>query len=185
MIFWLSAAWAQPQVAVVRVPFPTSRVFRDVPDRVCLQLPLTGKATSSLSQMHVFEVDCRVADDWMTVCLTLTEPEWPDDLPPVTCGPDDGTAVRMRPVKAYDPSEDIWDGVGMLQVVDAYKAVFHVDHPDTPGILRRGECGIREGLFWFDTTNPERQQECILVMADGSERRVPIRLLPRLRRVGN
>ncbi|MEO0600174.1 MAG: hypothetical protein AAF211_01990 [Myxococcota bacterium] len=183
-IAWAASAMAAPSVAVIRVPFPTSRVFDEQPDQVCLLVELQASPTSSLSQMSDFDVDCVVKDDWVKVCLTLLEPEWPADVPPVQCGPP-GRVLTMRPVKAYDPAEDIWDGVAMLSTVGAYKAVYRVDHPDVPGIMRRGQCGIRDGLFWFETTNDDRKQSCILVMEDDSERVIPIRLVPRLRRLGN
>lgn len=180
----VAAAVAAPPARTIRVPFPASRVSETGQDRVCLLVPLVPGDTSSHSQMPSFDVECVVENDWMQVCITLTEPEWPDYVPNIVCGKEDNGRVRMRPVKAFDPLEDIWDGVGLLQTVETVGAMYRVDHPDTPGIMYRGVCGIRGGVFSFETSNREREQKCVLVMADGSERTIPIRLKPKARPVG-
>ncbi|MEN0061167.1 MAG: hypothetical protein AAGA48_03400 [Myxococcota bacterium] len=201
MIGLAAAALAGPPTTELDVPFPATRVYPNEPDRVCLVFQLDAEPTQSHTQMPDFDVECTVENGWMTVCLTLGQPEWPDKPPPIECGPEGGV-VRMRPVRAYVPDENIWDGVALLERVDIYKAVFRVnlqqaslsqnqnrrkqrlresDHPDVPGLMFRGECGIRNGLFWFETEMPSKKQTCILVMEDGSERTVPIRLVRRLR----
>ncbi|MEN0063326.1 MAG: hypothetical protein AAGA48_14330 [Myxococcota bacterium] len=185
MMVFVASAWAAPSV-VVDVPFPSRRVFDDTPDRVCLTLEYRGKATSSKSQMSDFDVDCIVDKGRMSVCLTLLSPDWPTYVPPVQCGNDEDLAVRMRPKRAYDPTEDIWDGVAIVQGVMLYKAAYRVPkHPDVPGIMNQGKCGITDELFWFETRNPNHRQSCILVMEDQSERTIPIRLVQRLQRLGN
>lgn len=184
LVFAFAAALAAPPSHTIRVPLPTTRVSDTLQDSICLLVPLTPGDTSSRSGLPSFDVDCVVAGDWMRVCITLTASQWPDEVPDIVCGQEDATRVRMRPVKAFDPLENIWDGVGLLQTVHAFGGMFRVDHPDAPGVMNHGVCGIRGGIFSFETTNDARQQACHLVMADGSERTVPIRLRPKVGRVG-
>jgi len=183
MILLLGIAWAGPTLQTLDVPFPTTRVFTDKPDKVCLKLKVAANKTKSSSQMTDFDVECTVANGWMNVCLTLTSPRWPKRPPPIECGPE-GTVVRMFPKRAYHPTEDVWDGVSLLASVDILEAEYRIDHPDAAGIMDRGECGIRDGLFWFETEEDVRRQSCILVLDDGSERVVPIELVNRLRPLG-
>jgi len=184
MILLFSGALAGP-AATIDVPFPSRRVFRDVPDRVCLEMAYRGNAKSTTSEVPGFEVTCKVEDDVVRVCVTLLEPTWPAYVPTVQCGSGDA-AVQMRPVRAYDPTEEIWDGVALLQRVMIYKAAYRVPgHPDVPGIMDKGRCGIRDETFWFETRQAAHRQSCVLVMEDQSERVVPIRLVQQLRRLGD
>jgi len=184
MIPWFTSALAGPAV-VVDVPFPSRRVFDDIPDKVCLELEYRGDAESARSGVPGFDIECNVLGDVMSVCMTLLEPQWPSDVPTVQCGADDEAAVKMRPVAAYDPTEQIWDGVALLQRVMLYKAAYRAPgHPDVHGIMDEGKCGITEEIFWFETRNRAHRQSCILVMEDDSERVVPIRLVQKLRRHG-
>ncbi|MEM6931743.1 MAG: hypothetical protein AAF602_32730 [Myxococcota bacterium] len=175
-MIWMSLALARPPLAL-DVPFPTQRIF-DKPDQVCLRVPTSSPDTDSTSVLGDFEVRCTARSGTLHACVQLLTDTWPDEVPPLQCGPDDA-AVLMRPVPAFDPAEDIWDGVSLVRDVAVHQATYRVDHPDVPGILPGGRCGIADGRFEFKTKAPDKRQTCILVIGE-EERRVPIRLVRRL-----
>ncbi|MEZ4320616.1 MAG: hypothetical protein R3F61_24250 [Myxococcota bacterium] len=176
MILGLSAALAQPMV--VRVPFPTSRMY-DAPDRVCLQVSDARTLNPTVVDDGHFEATCGSDAGVLSLCLTLQERAWPERIAPLECEGDD-VVVRVRPVPAFDPLEDVWDGVRIARNVSVVQATFRVDGvPDAPGLLAEGACGVRDGQLWVKTRPVPRRQECRVVLPDG-ERTVPIVLVNRL-----
>ncbi len=177
MIVWLASALARPLV-VVDVPFPTERIF-DKPDRVCLRVPLPVPDTDSETTLGDFSLSCTVRSGMLFACVQLEVPTWPEKVPPLQCGPENAS-VRVRPVRAFDPTEDIWDGVSLVRDLAVLQATYRVDHPDAPGILPGGRCAIQDGRFEFKTKNPEKRQTCTLVLGEDVERTIEIRLVRRL-----
>ncbi|MEN0060839.1 MAG: hypothetical protein AAGA48_01755 [Myxococcota bacterium] len=175
MIVLFSTALAAP--IVIDVPFPTERLF-DKPDRVCVELPSTLPNSFSQSEMEEFTLGCEVRDGMLFACVTLNTKQWPDQVPPLSCGPPEAT-VRIRPVAAFDPSETIWNGVSLVRNVSVLQAAYRVNHPDAAGILPAGRCAIEDGKFWFKTLNPAARQTCTLVIGE-MERSIPIRLVRKL-----
>lgn len=177
MLTWFTVALAASP-RVLDVPFPTQKIF-DRPERVCLRVPLDAPDSDSELTIADFGLRCTVTSRVLEACVELLSDTWPHEVPPLRCGPDDA-AILVRPVAAFDPTEDIWDGVSLVRDVAVHQATFRVDHRDVPGILPGGRCGIEDGRFEFKTRDPAKRQTCILVLGDEDEREVPIRLVRRL-----
>ena len=176
MIVWLTTAWARPPI-VLDVPFPTARLF-DTPDRVCLLMSMDAPDSDSTTEMSDFSVQCAISSGQLSACVTLHSRTWPSQVPPLLCGPEDH-AIRMRPVPAFDPAEDIWDGVSLVRDVAVLQAAYRVEHPDAAGLMMGGRCGLENGRFWFKTKNQAKRQTCTLVVGE-TEHEIPIRLVRRL-----
>ncbi|MCA9572838.1 MAG: hypothetical protein KC656_33600 [Myxococcales bacterium] len=175
MTWLLTMAWAQ-QVDV-RVPFPTRRMYDGVADTVCVQFERDLGTPDVAVEDGAFTVSCRPAGTGTQACVRLDDGStWPDRVPAIRCEGARGTLV-VRPVQAFDPFDDIEDGVRVVRAVDSVQAVYRTSRPDTVGSLPGGACGIRGGGFWFRTRSRARHQACTLVWEDGTVLDVPILLV--------
>ena len=162
----------------IRVPVPTTRLY-DKPDRVCVR----SRRFFGLQPVEMddgrFEVSCGLDDGTPRVCMTLLLDEWPSRIAPFTCG--DDPVYEIVPIPAFDPTEDIWDGVSVRRDVTIVAGSFDAgDLKEAAGLLPGGECGVIDHRFWFQAPSEPREQTCTLVLRDGSERQVPIRQVRRL-----
>ncbi len=118
-----------------------------------------------------------------TACLSVEEgTPWPRRLPELVCtgGARD---LRLRPVPAFDPSDDPADGVCVVRDVAKRIAAFRVpEMADAVGMLPQGSCGVRDGTLWMELGAEYRRQACVLVFEDDREQIVPITLVRRLER---
>lgn len=173
-------AMAHGQTYTLDVPFPTRSIF-DVPDTVCLQL---GNLDLGVEAIEVedgrFRAACRSAGGRTEACLTLQLAEWPTRYAPLRCEGTGGTLI-VRPVPAFDPQEDVWDGVEIVRGVSVVQATFRVDVPDMPGLMTTGTCGVTDGRLWIKAEELPRKQACTLIFDDGEERVVPVDLVRRLK----
>jgi len=174
----LLASLAMAGPITVKVPFPTSTMYDDQPDRVCLTVSGLHDVTPTVVDDGWFEASCGTADGRLEVCLTLLQPSWPKRVAPVVCEAVEGQ-LRVVPVRAFDPSEDVLDGVRILRT-DVIQGTFRTPNlPDSPGILDGGGCGVREGHLWVKSSRSERHQRCTLVV-DGEDLVIPILVVPKL-----
>ena len=124
MIWLTPVAVAGP--LVLRVPFPTQRLY-DRPDRVCVSVPMQAPPSPPVeSDDGRFHAACEQQDGRVSVCLTLSTEDWPERMAPLECQQGD-RVVRILPVPAFDPAEDVWDGVVVVRKVSRVQAAFRVD----------------------------------------------------------
>ena len=174
----LAAAWAG--VVTVRVPFPATRMYEE-PDQVCLNLPGFPPIDPVVVDDGRFEATCETTGGSVRLCLTLLTPEWPKRVAPLECGKD--KLIRLLPVLAFDPQEDVWDGVRIARGTSLVQATFRVEGvSDAPGILPGGSCGVREEQLWIRTRVRTKHQSCTVVLPTG-EVEVPILLVDRIKPV--
>jgi len=174
----LNMAWAWAGPVTVRVPFPTRRMYEQ-PDQVCLSLEGYPPIRPVVVDDGRFEATCRTEGGALRLCLTLLTPEWPKRVAPLECGGEN--LIRLRPVPAFDPQENIWDGVRIARGANLVQATFRADGvPDAPGILPGGSCGIHDEQLWVKTGVETKHQSCLLVLPTG-EVEVPVRLVDRVK----
>ena len=164
------------QADELRLPMPTARMYT-TRDQVCLNRPTHEPIAPTEVTDGRFTVTCGTEGARLRVCIALELDTWPRRVGEVECG-----GLQVVPVPAFDPTEDIWDGVSIRRDVSLLSGTWNAGEVDyAPGLLDGGRCGISYGQFWF--VGPDRRaQACTLVMPDGTERVVPIRVVDRLPR---
>lgn len=166
----------------IRLPFPTQPIFEGV-QRVCINI---GKDLG-IEPVEVddgpFTVSCDRDAGRTIACLQVDGSKpWPERMPTLVC-PGTPRDLTVRPILAFDPTEDISDGVEILRRVTTHQATFVVPElPDAPGLLEDGSCGVSEGLLWVALGSEARRQTCTLILPDDSERQIPITLVDKLSR---
>lgn len=176
---WLSISFALAQVHTIRAPFPTQRLF-EVPDTVCLNVDADLGMHETEVEDGRFRATCSSSQGRTTACMTLLTATWPTRYAPLRCQGDQGTLV-LEPVPAFDPDEDIEDGVDLVHRVDVIQGAFHTGLADAVGMMDQGECGVKDGRFFVKTESREKKQSCLLVFLDTSEKTIPVRLVSRLK----
>lgn len=172
-------AIAAAQVHTIRVPFPTTRLF-EVPDTVCLKV---GDVDFEVAEVEVedgsFSARCSSAKGQTEACVTLLADRWPGRIAPLQCQGMRGT-IDMVPVQAFDPSDDPEDGVQIVRKVDVIQGAFRTRLPDAVGVMAGGSCGVKDGRFWVVAAEEPRNQQCLLVLPDTTERTIPVTLVNKL-----
>jgi len=168
----------------IEVPFPTAPIYPDKDQRICLGVNVDLGVDHTEAEAGGFRVTCEPQEGRTQACLTVLEPErgWPTRVPRLVCRGNEDKLV-MKPVPAFDPTEDPWDGVVIARNVDLVRAVFRVPGAeDAYGVLDPegyGQCGIEDGYLWMVVPGAPRRQACLLDVEDGRAV-VPIRLVKRL-----
>jgi hypothetical protein len=177
---WVSAALAVAPLNL-RVPFPRQTLF-DHGQEVCVDVNLDLGVPHVEIEDGPFVLSCASQGGHTVACLRVEEGQpWPERPAPVTC---EGTLrnLTVRPVPAFDPEDDVWDGVQILRGLSVTQAAFRVkDVEQAHGILPRGACGITDHVLWMKLPDEPREQRCVLVTPTG-ERVVPIVLVAALRK---
>lgn len=172
---WVVAGLGVAGDLVLRVPFPTAPLFDDT-QRVCLTVDLDLGVDDIELEDSGFRATCAPVEGGTRACLEVVDPErWPRRLAELVCTGRSSSLV-MKPVFAFDPDDDISDGVQIARSVDALRAAFRTELPDAPGILAGGACGVTDGLLWMRLAPEPRRQACTLVVGE-DEVVVPVRLV--------
>ncbi len=164
----------------LRVPFPTKPLFEGE-QRLCVNVDGDlGIAPIEVDDGR-FAVSCHSEAGRTEACMTvLADTQWPSRVPTLIC-PGTVRDLAITPVLAFDPTENVWDGVEILRRVAVHEAAFRVpDVPDLDGIIARGKCGVSDGYLWMKLREEPRRQVCTLVFPSGEERQVGIALVGRL-----
>jgi hypothetical protein len=164
----------------LKMPFPTQPIYEGQEQTVCLSVNVSLGVDPTESEVGDLRVQCTPDGERTEACLTLTVPErWPRRPPTLTC---EGTqhTLTMQPVPAFDPTDDVWDGVVIARNVDVVRAVFRLPGVvDAYGSLEGGSCGVKDGTLWMVVPPEPKRQTCYLALPD-DEVPIPIRMVKRL-----
>jgi len=179
------AAWALAALAgplELRIPFPTEPIF-DGAQQICVDVDVDLGVPPIEVDDGRFTVSCFSEQGHTEACIAVSNPErWPTRMPSLVC-PGSVRNLVVTPILAFDPTEDISDGVEILRRLTMVQVAFRVpDLQDRTGILPGGTCGVTDGFLWMNLHSEPRRQQCTLIAPDGGEQLVPIALVNRLRR---
>ncbi len=185
-MWWWVVGVAHSATWTWRAPVPTQPLTDQEPLQVCLQLgaDLGIEPTSTTTGNTTLECATVEQDDVRRtrMCYTVTQDDWPTEWPSVSCaGP--RTTVQLRLIPAYDPLEDIEDGVTIFAGVDEVMATFIAgpEWPNQQAEGRRGSrCEVVDGRFIVTRDSSSRRKDsCRLDRRDGKIVDIDIRFTNR------
>ncbi len=182
MLLFTLAMGAMARDIQLLMPFPTQPLYEGQEQRVCLSVNVDLGVDPTESEVGNYRVSCTPQGERTEACLTLLDPtHWPRRFPELTCQ-GSGNALVMRPVPAFDPTEDVWDGVTVARNVDVVRAVFRLPGVvDSYGSLEGGSCGVKGETLWMVIPPEPKLQVCHLDLPK-EEVPIEIRLVRRLDR---
>jgi hypothetical protein len=180
-----------PRVIPITVPAPIAGLD-DQGDEVCVSMKPSLRTEDVELGYGDYGARCTSDADETRACLTVSAgATWPKRFPLLVCqGP--AHTLNVTFVRGYDPFDDPADGVSLVRMVgpdalqkDQYARFAVAGWPDAVGILRDGQCSVKDGVLtvFFRQDDNLGRTTCTLVtdQASGAERAVEIRLVDRLR----